>query len=270
MQQLAPVTVTLGWYLYFCMRGNAITSIAVDLTFGSDPAAAELPWLTIVKIDLHEPFLGVAVDDEAVLLDEMSERFEAELDALGRGLLDRLRKRPAPRFRYVARETRDGARYLYFHGTAPVPKRVYQRVFAVPKFATYDCGSLERHEPDHATWREELHPGPALNPLVLSRAQVEMRLEQGDRLEIEREVEHRIEFDSSDDRRGFIDYLEREDSGQTFRIAVGDESGVTLTATHRVDGLWTDIHVSALVSHAAKFGGRYDGWGALVIADPRA
>jgi len=274
IEQLPPLHVTLGWYLYFCMRDDSITSVAVDLTFGTDPADSQLSWLTIIRIDLLTPDAGLAVGTEAVVLDELQERLEEVANSLGNGILDRVLRRAPPRFRYVGRETGGGSRQLYFYGTAAMPEIVYERVFADARFDPYNVASAEREESEHITYRNDLHPGAALNALVLGDAQIEMRREQGDRLDVKREVEHALWFRSALDRQAFLEFLHKEDPAGLFKIndssgsgSTGERFGVTITTLQSVDRIWSDIFTIGLSNHAARFGGTYDGWSALVIPD---
>lgn len=270
VNELPPITVPLGWYVYFCMRDDAPTSVAVDLTFDGDAPDRDLSWVTIVRIELLDPVGGLAMGVEAEVLDEITEMFEDVANRVRPGLFGRFIKRsPPPRFRYVGRETGNGFRQLYFYGTAPVPASVYKRVFAVPKFGIYNVASFEREDPERTTYREDLHPGVALNALVLSDAQIEIRKEEGDDLGVEREVVHRVWFSTAEDRRRFVELFEQDAHAFTIELTdPADEAerfGVTLRCNHSVDQMWTNIYVVALAGHAAKCGGKYDGWEALVI-----
>ena len=246
--------------------------MAVDLTFGAAPDP-QLTWLTIVKLDLLSPENGVAVGVEAEVLDAIQEEVEEVANTESPRLLGRLLKRPTTdRFRYVGRVTGGGARLLYFYGTAPIPKIVYKRVFAIREYSLYDVGSLEKEDPRLATYWEDLHPGRALNGLILGDAQLDEREAQGDDLSREREVEHSVWFPTAEDRERFVERMNAEDEGRVFRLqrvdsAEGDGGrfGVDVTCTHALEKLWVHIYTVALARHAGRCGGTYEGWGALVV-----
>lgn len=272
IKELPPLNLELDWYLYFCMRDDAVTSVAVDLTFGAEPEDSPLSSLTIIKIDLLEPDGGLASGTEAVLVDELQERLEEVANHLGTGILNRIRRRSPPRFRYVGRVTGGGTRQLYFYGTAAMPEIVYKRVFSDARFDPYEVASAESEDPKHATYWEDLHPGAALNPIVLGDAQIEVRKQQGDDVYAKREVEHALWFPTAADRQAFLDLVAREDETGMFTIdsaSMTDSSNerfpLTMTSMESVDKMWTNIFVVALSDRAAKFGGTYDGWSAQVI-----
>ncbi len=272
IEELPTLHVKLDWYLYFCMHNDAITSIAVDLTFGTGPMDASLSWLTIVKIDLLAPDGGLAVGTEAEVLDALQEQIEHVANNLRGGFFDRIRRRPPPRFCYVGRVTGEGSRRLYFYGNTVIPAIVYERVLSDARFEPYDIASVELEDPEYATYREDLHPGAALNAIVLGDEQIEMRVQHGDDLDQEREVAHTLWFRTAADRQAFLDLLEQEDQARLFTpdgasvTDLPDEHfEVTLTSMQSVDKLWTNIFVVALSTRAARFNGTYDGWSAPVI-----
>jgi hypothetical protein len=273
VHELEPIRVSLDWYLYFLMREDAITSVAVDLTFASDPDAASLRWLTVIRVVIPDPVGGLAFNERAEDLDALAERFEEVLASGGTGLVSRLLRRPRERYRYVGRVTGAGVRKLYFYGTAAVPASAYRKVFADERFDPYETGSADREDPHHETYRDVLHPGGALHALINGDAQIEMRKEQGDDLETARDVDHTLLFPTAADRQAFLAFMEREDPQRTFAITAPDDDGkddflVNVRARHSVDKLWTNIYVVALTEKAGRFNGKYDGWGALVMQRP--
>jgi hypothetical protein len=273
VQELEPIRVSLDWYLYFRMQEDAITSVAVDLTFESDPDAASLPWLTVIRVVIPEPVGGLAFNEQAEELDALAQRFEEVLASSGNGFVDRLLRRPKQRYRYVGRVTGGGVRKLYFYGTAAVPASAYRRVFAEERFDPYETGSAEREDPAHEAYRDVLHPGGALHALINGDAQIENRKEQGDDLEQQRDVDHTLLFPTAGDRQAFLAFLQEEDPSGAFAITIPDDDGdddfvVNVGARHSVDKLWTNIYVVALTEKAERFHGTYDGWGAFVIQRP--
>src|SRR4029079_436808 len=85
-----------------------------------------------------------------------------------------------------------------------------------------------------------LHPGAALQPLLLSWSQLELRREHGDQLDVPRDVNHALSFKSEKGRTDFLDFVRGDGwKSRTFDVDsdsadLGCRFGVELTKSHEL------------------------------------
>jgi hypothetical protein len=273
--------VVLLWFHYFTQRDNVLTSVVVDLTFGAEELDSPLDWCTIVRVTLRHPTeAGWTNHTESEVLGRLEEELENAANDYQPSLVDKLLRRSTKlRVRSVGRETAGGVQKLYFYGTAPIPASVFEHVLAAPEFDTQQWSrevfSSKDKDESRSFYTGSLHPGAALRWLILTDSQLKVREEEGDDLGAEREVDHELSFPDEESRRRFVEALVEVSGQEQWTIVLGpvpspEEPGrfhVTVSHEQSVNKLWADVFVTALSSRAESFGGDYEGWGALVIAE---
>lgn len=255
------------WDVYFRMEDDCVESVAYDLGIAKNVPISELPWLLQMAIPLKNPNEGgLTTTEEAELLDKMEELVESSINK-NSTLIGKLfsRDKELNKLIYVGRITGGGVRIYNFYGNHNnFPKSVLQDVATQFQSHPFKLNILE--DPRWVVYLNELHPGSALAPLFLSRSVLEVLEKDGDQLQDPRDVNHTIFFKRDDERKGFLDWIKKDGWQATLlkeNVAANDADrfGVVLTKKHRIDRMWSDIHVVALCSRANKFNGRYDGWG---------
>ena len=280
IEQLPPYHADLRGFHYFTQRENVLILIVVDLTFGSDKADPPLDWCTIVKVNLRDPSnAGLTKAAEEEMLGQLEEALEDAANGVHASLLDKLLRRSTTlKVRNVGRETAGGVQKIYFYGTGPIPDVVFKRVMAMPEFDNQQWSRqvATAIEKDDALsfYTSNLHPGAALNPLILTQAQLEMRTdrEYGDDLDPEAAVTHELSFPDAESRQRFVTSFVDISKGDPVPWEInfapdpaGEEPGafrVRLTREQEVDKL-IEIYVTALSARAESFGGKYEGWTSL-------
>ena len=261
-----------GWCFYCKMTDDHVASVCLDLGIREQVSTQHFPIVTKLSIPLLHPFNGLAMGDEAKRLDEMEEAVEAAVNRPPwfMQLLD-ARKAKNCLF-YVGRVTHAGVREYYFYSIHEIDLDFFKGM--QKKFVDHPFGVRSATDKDWQIYTSDLHPGPALAPLLLSWAQLELRTKNGDDLTLPHDVDHTLFFKYKKRRDDFLEYIKDEgwkarkfdaSSIEAGRAGKSFQFGVNLTKSHRIDRMWSDIYIVGLSSRAEKFGGMYGGWGAFQI-----
>lgn len=255
-----------AWISYFVQTENELWRIAVDAHLRDRAPIANLPIMTRITIPLlgESAFGCFFAPDDAVVLDRAVDGIERLAAQPATGLRRLLGAEPNE-VRFVGRRTRGGKAELYFHSSRPIGKRVLIELEGHLPGREWTA----EHREDRA-WEfylNTLHPGAALNPLLLTAVQVEQRRQAGDELAKPRPVDHTLLFRDGEGRCRFLaDLLAGGvDCGiREFEVGEGERRfGVDCTVEHAVERHVVDTFVVALSHRAERFGGAYDGWGAF-------
>lgn len=260
------------WIAYFSTRDDQLHLITVDLSWRVRAPIAELPFVLRMRmqappLDAHAP-PGSKAWYFSDAQHERCDRVKEGLCALA-AAPTRLRwligARPT-RIVHVADDYRPGEVTLYFYSERAIEKRwlvaLAERVPGVEWTV--------RHGMDRgwAVYRDELHPGPALHPLLCSWAQLDQREQGGDRLAVPRPVDHTLYFSDAKARAAFIARTATPDwTTSTFDLDGGARRfGLNIKATHSLVRPKSDSMILGFASHAAPLDGVYDGWGAFIVS----
>lgn len=268
--RLAYWTMTASadtWILHHFMEDDKEVRVAVDLSLADDAPDTRMPVVTrvVVQVPGATARLGFSV------------RHGEVLDMIVDGIIEASRR---PLRWWSGRSTGFGP--VTFAGRITAPDRVtlcFYSAREIPETTLVALGRrtpgvsfeiLSRVDRDWLEYRHHLHPGAALNPLILTSAQLDLRRADGDNLGVVREVNHIVRFQSSQAREAFVVFLEgRQDGWRVAPLspedAVERPFWVQVTPRHDLQPATADIYVSFLVNLAEKHEGVYDGWGAPVI-----
>jgi uncharacterized protein (TIGR01619 family) len=244
------------WETYLCQIDNNVGSILFD--FGIRDSAplsdlSELTWLCLYIDKVRAD--GFPESSEFEQLNKVDDAID-EIVSIATGDIC-----------YVGRATSNGRRTYFFYGTISslTEKSLASALSAYPKYR-FDLGS--KSEPEWNTYFEYLFPD-ARQYQTISNGHVLQALEEhGDRLAVEREVDHWAYFENSFDRARFIEAVCERD----FRIVeeLNDTEnepsyGVHLTCTHAVDRNTIDAVTLQLFDCAHEHSGQYDGWETVIV-----
>lgn len=270
-----PIERSGNWFHYFTKRDDELTLVLLDLDFADEKPDQSVEWCTAVKADIRFPTdLGWSTAAESNILERLA---EALMDAANEpSLLDRLSRRAAKKVRYVGWEAAAGVRQMYFYGASAIPSSIFDRVMSQPEFDNDDwsrkVSSGAISDASRSFYKSYLHPGSALQWLILNRSQLETRLEHGDDLDAGHDVNHQLSFPDESSRRRFIESVAGFPDAADWHIAVSDpppnEPGVfpvTLTREQPLNEPTADVYVTTLCKLAEQSGGEYAGWGAFVL-----
>jgi hypothetical protein len=257
------------WAFHHRMYNDKIARVFVPLDLADRAPDPQLPHVTRVTI----PLIG-----------ERGCSFDPKYDRMIDAIVNGLESPPsAPFFRRLFggeppnrtilawRSTREGIVELYFYSAREIPKHV---LVALERCAPgQDFNVASRPDPGWEEYRDHLHPGAALAPLLGSWAQLAKREEHDDQLSVARPVDHTLFFESEAGVNGFLKEIENGEEWVVRRFEAGQPErplGIDVTQAHALGRVTTDLYVHFLSSRAAAHSGVYDGWGAFEGFAPRA
>lgn len=256
------------WLTYHCLDQGFIIKVEADLN--AHDVQAKNPWLCAPSIrykDFDEQ--GFPTPQEATRLKGIKADFDALLKRESRGFFGRLLGAPSSVF--VGSRTGACIFQLYYHGSAdffkePLADLLHKHVLAD---STFGLGN----DSEWHNYINFLHPGPALAQLIRTRAQIEMREQAGDLLKVSRPVDHNFMFTSKGEREKFIRVVEKELAAAKIERVSGDQDspfGVKLTLEHALDAVSAECNVFMFANQAILSGGKYDGFGAVEVHQPKS
>lgn len=259
----AHSTVLKGWWRdFFVCEGEELSWIHVDLSLREHAPVAGLPILVTVTAPLMSQAASWRVDrQEAIRLELIASGLE-RMAAPPLGLRTSGAV-PDQSLRFVGRRTHGGVAELYFYSERPLDRRDLVEVSQHLPGAALRCS--EREDPRWRLYLGTLHPGPALDPLLLTAVQLEERQRCGDDQAAPRAVDHLVRFRDPRDRQRFAELLRELHEGwdlRTFETDGERRFGLECTAQHSLDRWVIDPHVIDLAGRADELDGVYDGWGA--------
>jgi hypothetical protein len=253
------VAVNGWWREYFVCEGEELSSVHVDLALRDRAPVEGLPILTGLTVPLSGEGWQVTAEEGHALAQIAEELTYAAAPRIG----DHCTPGYPQVLRLVGRRTRSGQAELWFHGEKPLDRRHLAQVARHLPGATIHC--TEREDPRWRFYLDTLHPGAALDPLLLTAVQLEERERCGDDHAAPRAVDHLVRFRDAGARERFVALLrERRGRWDLRPFEAGGERrfGVECTTEHTLDRWVIDAKVVDLSGHADALGGVYDGWGA--------
>jgi hypothetical protein len=228
---------------YPCLVDKAFASIYVNLRYVDDerPAVADTRFSVVFEINAPGPHgIGTAAEGEA--LDAIEQTLMAQLGAHGLVYAGRVRTR--------------GEWEVVFYGPASAAGVVRQSAEAAGR----DHKIRSEADPGWRYYLELLVPDAERVRWMDDRRLVQVLAEQGDRLQVPRAVEHKLEFPSAATRDAFVTDAQRDG----FHLVTTVENDhVHVAHVERTDAIELDqIHdvVMILVDAAHRHGGTYVGW----------
>ena len=156
--------------------------------------------------------------------------------------------------------------WFYSHETEILAKVCQE---ALSSFEGYHCGYNQAEDPQWDAYFDFLYPDPYSYQAIQNR-KVIMQLEQnGDKLEVPREIDHFIYFKTAEQQQGFAKeaqekgftvLLNDEEDART-RAAEGQAYPYTVQATGKDSPENINNIVWDIMDLAEPFEGDYDGWG---------
>ncbi|MEZ4223097.1 MAG: DUF695 domain-containing protein [Polyangiaceae bacterium] len=245
------------WDFYYCRVDDAPASIFLDFQYLQErPALDTLYYAGLQMLDPDDH--GMGSTDDAKLLWALEDAITASAQEAG--------------FTYVGRLRNHGDWQLTFYGAAGKEETLEAVVVEALKDVErgYRIGSKE--DPEWGYYHEFLVPDEERWRWIMDRRVVQQLEAQGDPLSVPREVDHFLFFPDADRRDAFA----KEAAALGFRCNVLDPDETLERAfglsLHRDDGVELNyIHdlVMSLVEMAAPHDGDYDGWGCVLIRDPK-
>jgi uncharacterized protein (TIGR01619 family) len=246
------------WAIYFsAVNENQTGSILVDLGLYNFAPVESKPYLVSVITFMNNPTEdGLSSADENALLNQIEDYFIKLLVSTKRAI-------------YTGRLKYGGKILSYFYSekTDEIEEIISK---ASKNYADYRFEYNVKEEKDWRAYFEVLYPSPIELQSIQNRRVVENLERHGDKLEIERQVDHWIYFSSEADRKGFLDAI--KDDG--FKIVNNDQTdseeaafSLQLSRIDRVDYQSVDEYVLYLWEKAQEFNGTYDGWETFIIKD---
>jgi len=241
--------MTDNWDFYALRVDGEPASIFVDLGIQSRAPLSTHPYMAYVRLHMNKPRPdGLSSNEEFDTLIEIEKAIEANLcgDEVG----------------YVGRNTSGGCRDFYFYAvTATDWQRRVDAALSSFKDYKYETGS--REDAGWSTYLKFLLPGDLDCQRIGNRRTCEALERNGDKLMVEREIDHWCYFQSTK----AVDAYIAEVSMQGFKVrnrSVSDEG--TLRFGAQIWRLDTpsygniDSVALPLFEAALRHGGQYDGW----------
>jgi hypothetical protein len=166
--------------------------------------------------------------------------------------------------KYVGGRVVDGWSELYFYTRNS--KGLNQQVAQILKERSY---IFETHIVKDTKWdfhHKNLTPSELELCHIQSDKIIFMLQEEGDTLEIPRDVEHYLSFDTATQKQRFLEHLDLE--GFSFKDEIsGDEfeNGIALVKKHAVTRKSVAQEVQTLFDAVKKEHGYYEGWSTLLV-----
>lgn len=248
--------MTDNWDFYALLVDGEPASIFVDLGIESDAPKMSHRYLAYVRLYMNQPRPdGLSSKEEFDTLIDIERSMEADLcgDAVG----------------YVGRNTSGGCRDFYFYAsTAQDWQGKVDRALSAFRNYKYETGT--REDAGWSTYLNFLLPGKNDRQRIENRRVCEALERNGDRLTMEREIDHWSYFESA----AAVDAYLAEVATNGFQVRsrpISDERALHFGAQvwrldiPSYDGI--DGITLPLFEAAARHGGEYDGWESPVEAD---
>jgi regulator of RNase E activity RraB len=241
-----------NWDYYFTRVNDALSSILVDQSFYATAPLPDRPWLVYVWVYFNSPrHDGLASVDEASRLSEIEDALESALGAT----------EGVP----VGRITGSNRREFYFYTAGA--EGVNAAVTAVmEKFPEYRFDVGDQEDANWAQYFDVLYPSPRDQQRMSNRRVLDELKKQGDRHEIEREIDHCLYFGSEAQReicRALLvadgyriqseENLDSSHGAMPYSLVVTRSDAVEF---HRINEITLELY-----ELAKKYNGVYDGWG---------
>lgn len=246
------------WAAYVArIEGGHVGSIVVDLSLSSIAPVRERPIRTAIDVTFLSPQEnGFPADSEFDKLASIEETLEHDLvSGLGSIYVGHL---------YAAGK---GSIYFYTSDDSKSNAVVRQTMLGFP---TYKYEVRTSSDPEWEGYRS-LYPSPLEMQLIQNHRLIQSLIDQGDKIEEERQVDHWIYFTTNENRQGFVKEIavkgfkiedQREveaTDGKPFQLHISRNDPVTVEAT--------DTYILELWQLAEQFNGTYDGWETFLVRE---
>lgn len=249
-QKMSTDQSTDRWDFYSCEIEGMPHSTMVNLSLFDLAPQPKLSVFHCLEITLKHPNPehGMTTNEEYQPLRDME-------DLILRNETDQLV--------YIARQTGDGKRKFYFYASPEVDFVSCMAVLG-QAFPAYEKSTFNFEDPNWQAYFEDLYPNAiALNEI--SNRAVLFRLEEnGDNLEVPREIDHTVIFKNRKKAKDFSKTVEE----RGFTVVINSNGFFNKTfdlLVQRVDPpSRIDPITFELKELAEGHGGSYDGWGCMV------
>lgn len=164
---------------------------------------------------------------------------------------------------YIARQTGDGKRKFYFYASMEVNFVSFMDVLG-QSFPAYEKNTFYFEDPNWQTYFEDLYPNAIAMNEISNRAVLFRLEENGDNLEVPREIDHLVIFKNRKKANDFSKIV--EERGFTVKISSSGIFNKTfdLLVQKNDPPSRLDPITFELQELAESLGGSYDGWGCMV------
>jgi regulator of RNase E activity RraB len=241
--------MTDDWDFYALQVDGEAASIFVDLGIQPHAPLSSHQYMAYIRLRMNQPRPdGLSSKEEFDSLIDIEKAIEANLcsDEVG----------------YVGRNTSGGCRDFYFYAVNPTDWQIRVERTLVP-FTKYEYETGSREDSEWSTYFNFLLPGELDRQRIENRRVCEALERHGDKLTVEREIDHWCYFQSAD----AVDAYVVEVSTMGFQVRnrpVSDEG--TLRFGAQIWRLDTPSYSNIdevtlpLFEAASRHGGQYDGW----------
>lgn len=167
---------------------------------------------------------------------------------------------------YVGSRVVDGWSELYFY--APSSKELNSMVSAVLGSTEYIYESNVVRDTKWEFYLSQLSPSELEYHHIVSAKIIDQLQEEGDDLEISREVEHYISFETPTQKDRFLDHFNLDGFAYKDDIASDDfEHGVAFVKKHPITNDEMKKVVEELYTEVKKERGFYEGWSTILVGE---
>lgn len=243
------------WDFYFCRVNDQLASISVDLGFNKSAPVKKLPIRLWVSVVLQDP------DERGLPKQEEAERLAQFEDAMAEKLAEKLTAVQ------VGRIKSDGKQELFFY--APVDTNFEEEVDdVIVDFSEYSYTVDAAEDPSWSDYIDLLYPDPYNFQSIQNRRVVQQLENHGDCSDIEREVDHSVQFADRVDCEVFISEAEKLGYKLLSPPEKAEGQAVYTVNISRSDVTdWDSVndYVWELYELAEANNGQYSGWGCPIV-----
>ncbi|WP_261935496.1 DUF695 domain-containing protein [Sphingomonas bisphenolicum] len=239
-----------NWNFYALLVDDEPASIFVDLGVTKETHIADFPIMAYSRVRMNNPRPdGLSSQDEYDSLISLEKDVAEAAERAGKHL-------------YVGRNTSSGNRDFYFYTQNHSIEDFLTK--AMKKWPLYEYQTGHRPDEQWSTYWRFLYPSPEDFQRIGNRDVVDRLLEQGDRIEEPRTIDHFAVFGSQEDRNIFAEHLVAKGYAIVRKTdAASGEFQITFDMTDRPDQI--DEVTIDLFRAARDIGGEYDGWGCTIV-----
>lgn len=247
------------WEMYFSSVDEQPAAILVDIGVGETAPDPDRPILLWVWLQMKSP------DDNGFA----SEQEESKLTRIEDTFIDAVELTTGAAL--VGRVTTCGRREFYFYAKS---EEGFDDTIAeaMQQFDQYEYETGSQTDDEWAQYLEVLYPNAEDAQQIFNRQTIDNLVEAGDTLTTPREVNHFVNFRSTDDRSRFVAAAAStrfEITGEDFDDDPDCELPYSVSLSHvsPVDEETIDEVTFELFDLAQEFDGEYEGWETRVVLD---
>lgn len=244
------VQMSDNWNFYALLVDDEPASIFVDLGVTKETQIADFPIMAYLRVRMNNPRPdGLSSQDEYDSLISLEKDVAEAAEHAGKYL-------------YVGRNTSSGNRDFYFYTQNESIENFLEK--AMKNWPSYEYQTGCRPDNEWSTYWRFLYPSPEDFQRIGNRDVVDRLLEQGDRIDEPRTIDHFAVFGSREARNIFVKHL----AARGYAIigeadATNGEFQVIFDRIDRPDQI--DDVTMDLFRAARDSGGEYDGWGCTIV-----